>query len=144
MNRNDRMGGSNGSNGQSQNGSTLRAIDWSKVSLTPFRKNFYKTPSAVLNQSKVDIDLFLKTHEITLRGSDLPPPNMEFHDEVFPDAVMYGVKKSGFEKPTPIQAQSWPIALSGRDLVGIARTGSGKTLAYVLPAIVHISHQGKI
>lgn len=35
----------------------------------------------------------------------------------------------GFSEPTAIQAQSWPIALSGRDLVGIAHTGSGKTLA---------------
>lgn len=32
-------------------------------------------------------------------------------------------------EPTPIQAQGWPIALSGRDMVGIAQTGSGKTLA---------------
>ncbi len=34
-----------------------------------------------------------------------------------------------FEKPTAIQSQVWPVALSGRDLVGIAQTGSGKTLA---------------
>lgn len=34
-----------------------------------------------------------------------------------------------FSEPTAIQAQGWPIALSGRDLVGIAQTGSGKTLA---------------
>lgn len=63
-----------------------------------------------------------------MKGTDLPPPNLEFHDDVFPDYVMTEVKRQGFKKPTPIQAQSWPIALSGRDLVGIARTGSGKTL----------------
>uniref|UniRef100_A0A4W4FN85 RNA helicase n=1 Tax=Electrophorus electricus TaxID=8005 RepID=A0A4W4FN85_ELEEL len=40
-----------------------------------------------------------------------------------------------------IQAQGFPLALSGRDMVGIAQTGSGKTLAYLLPAIVHINHQ---
>ena len=38
-----------------------------------------------------------------------------------------------FEKPTPIQAQAIPAAMSGRDLIGIAKTGSGKTLAYLLP-----------
>lgn len=37
--------------------------------------------------------------------------------------------QQNFEKPTPIQSQVWPIALSGRDVVGIAKTGSGKTLA---------------
>lgn len=38
-------------------------------------------------------------------------------------------RKQGFADPTAIQAQGWPIALSGRDMVGIAQTGSGKTLA---------------
>ncbi len=48
---------------------------------------------------------------------------------------------AGFKNPTPIQAQSWPIALSGRDAVGIAETGSGKTLAFTLPGVVHILAQ---
>lgn len=39
------------------------------------------------------------------------------------------IRKQGFNNPTPIQAVSWPIALSGRNMVGIAQTGSGKTLA---------------
>lgn len=51
---------------------------------------------------------------------------------------------SGYDAPTAIQAQGWPIAMSGRDLVGIAQTGSGKTLAYILPAIVHINNQQPI
>ncbi len=46
-----------------------------------------------------------------------------------------------FQQPSPIQAQCLPIALSGRDLVGIAATGSGKTLAFGLPAIRHIRAQ---
>lgn len=49
--------------------------------------------------------------------------------------------KAGFTEPTPIQAQGWPMALLGRDLVGLAETGSGKTLAYLLPAVVHINAQ---
>lgn len=46
------------------------------------------------------------------------------------------MRAQGFSKPTAIQSQGWPIALSGRDLVGVAQTGSGKTLAYMLPAMV--------
>jgi superfamily II DNA/RNA helicase len=38
-------------------------------------------------------------------------------------------RKSGFEAPTAIQCQGWPIALSGCNMVGIAQTGSGKTLS---------------
>ena len=43
-----------------------------------------------------------------------------------------------FAKPTPIQMQVLPVALSGRDLVGLAKTGSGKTAAYVLPLCIHV------
>src|SRR5690554_31585 len=41
----------------------------------------------------------------------------------------------GFEKPTPIQAQSFPVIMSGTDMVGIAQTGTGKTYAYMLPIL---------
>ncbi|XP_061685148.1 probable ATP-dependent RNA helicase DDX5 isoform X2 [Syngnathoides biaculeatus] len=51
------------------------------------------------------------------------------------------IVKQNWIEPTPIQGQGWPVALSGKDMVGIAQTGSGKTLAYLLPAIVHIQHQ---
>jgi len=137
-NRNDfRKDPKRDGNGQ-QNGCNLRAIDWTTVDLTPFRKNFYKP---LMNIAQTDIDEFLRANEITLRGTELPTPNMEFHDEVFPDYVMSSVRRQGFEKPTAIQATSWPIALSGRDLVGIAKTGSGKTLAYILPSVIHINNQ---
>jgi superfamily II DNA/RNA helicase len=46
-------------------------------------------------------------------------------------------RKLGFKEPTAIQAQGWPIALSGRDMVGIAQTGSGKTLS-VSVELLHI------
>ena len=44
------------------------------------------------------------------------------------DYVMKQVRANGWKSPTPIQAQGWPIALSGLNMVGIAQTGSGKTL----------------
>ncbi|KAI2584627.1 DEAD-box helicase 5, partial [Homo sapiens] len=51
------------------------------------------------------------------------------------------IARQNFTEPTAIQAQGWPVALSGLDMVGVAQTGSGKTLSYLLPAIVHINHQ---
>ena len=41
----------------------------------------------------------------------------------------------GFDKPTPIQIEAFPVVLSGKDVVGIAQTGTGKTLAYMLPLL---------
>ncbi len=69
------------------------------------------------------------SREITVKGKNVPNPNQDFEEGNFPDFVVQEIRKQGFSEPTPIQAQGWPIALSGRDLVGIAQTGSGKTLA---------------
>ena len=57
---------------------------------------------------------------------------------------METVRNAGFVEPTPIQAQSFPICLSGFDMIGLAETGSGKTLAYMLPAIIHMLHQPEL
>ena len=47
---------------------------------------------------------------------------------------------NGFQKPSPIQAQAWPILMhKKRDIVGIAETGSGKTLAFSIPALSSMS-----
>lgn len=46
-----------------------------------------------------------------------------------PAYVMDVINKQNWTDPTPIQAQGWPLALSGNDMVGIAQTGSGKTLS---------------
>lgn len=42
---------------------------------------------------------------------------------------------------SPIQSQGWPMALLGRDMIGISATGSGKTLAFLLPGMIHINAQ---
>lgn len=44
------------------------------------------------------------------------------------------INKQNWPNPTPIQAQGWPLALSGKDMVGIAQTGSGKTLSVSNPS----------
>jgi superfamily II DNA/RNA helicase len=46
-----------------------------------------------------------------------------------------------YQHPTVIQSISWPVALSGRDMISIAKTGTGKTLGFILPAIVHTMSQ---
>lgn len=87
---------------------------------------------------------FRDEHSITLKGDIVPNPIKFFQEGNFPDYVMHGIKKQGYQEPTPIQAQGWPIAMSGKNMVGIAQTGSGNTLAYMLPAIVHINSQAPL
>ena len=63
-----------------------------------------------------------------MQGRDVPKPVMDFEEPNFPEPIYKAVVAQGFPSPTPIQAQGWPMALQGRDFVGIAHTGSGKTI----------------
>lgn len=54
---------------------------------------------------------------------------------IHPALIDHCVTVNQFLKPSPIQAQSWPIMIAKRDIVGIAETGSGKTLAFALPIL---------
>ena len=53
------------------------------------------------------------------------------------------LERQGLVKPTPIQQQSIPLILEGRDLVGLAQTGTGKTAAFSLPVLTSLYDQEK-
>ena len=110
-------------------------------SLPKFEKDFYKEHEDVTNRSSAEVDAFRAKHSMTIAGKDVPKPVETFDEAGFPRYVMDEVKAQGFPAPTAIQSQGWPMALCGRDVVGIAETGSGKTLTYCLPSIVHINAQ---
>ena len=139
-------------------------------------------------RSNQEVQAYRNEKEITLVGDEIPNPIKSFIEAGFPEYILRELRwvssqilliirywfnrdffhsKLGFKTPTSIQAQGWPIALSGKDLVGIASTGSGKTLSvsntheiyilitinsfwfrdalqYTLPALVHISQQPNI
>merc|ERR1712137_279655 len=123
-------------------GSKLRAVDWSQEQLSHFEKNFYVEHPKVTAQSAGDSDRIRSESQISIiKGHNVPKPVTEFEYASFPDYVMQSLMAAGFQAPTPIQIQGWPIALSGRDMIGIAETGSGKTLGFLLPSVVHINAQ---
>lgn len=114
---------------------------WDVSTLKPFVKNFYIPHKNSKTRDDTDIQNYRALREIFVRGSNIPNPSECFEEGSFPEYIMNELLRQGFSEPTAIQAQGWPIVLSGRDLVGIAQTGSGKTLAYMLPAAVHINNQ---
>ncbi|XP_044736386.1 ATP-dependent RNA helicase p62-like isoform X2 [Chrysoperla carnea] len=149
-NGNSRFGNSNGGGFRNSNnasggapGRALRKPDWESHKLRPFKKDFYVPHPSVLSRTKNEVEKYRDTAQITING-DAPPPITHFEEGNFPEYVMEGIRKQGYDVPTAIQAQGWPIAMSGKNMVGIAQTGSGKTLAYILPAIVHINNQQPI
>ncbi|XVF16386.1 hypothetical protein REPUB_Repub10bG0026900 [Reevesia pubescens] len=92
----------------------------------------------VAGGSNLSGDAYRRQHEITVSGDEVPLPFSSFEATGFPSEILREVHNAGFSAPTPIQAQSWPIALQGRDIVAIAKTGSGKTLGYLLPGFMHL------
>ena len=67
-----------------------------------------------------------------------PPATITFADFGLDPKIQKAVSEQGYTIPTPIQAQSIPHVLAGRDLMGAAQTGTGKTAAFVLPIIQQI------
>ena len=92
-------------------------------------------------RSDAEVAKYRAEWQMTLAGSGVPKPVETFQEANFPDYLLHEIKQAGFTSPTPIQKQGWPMALSGRDMIGVAQTGSGKTLSFVLPAILHINAQ---
>lgn len=98
--------------------------------------------------SRAEVDAWRTKSNLTVKNVDdnsdnFCPPFSQFSDAPFPGFIDESVKAFKFSAPTPIQAQSWPLILQGRDIVGIAETGSGKTLAFGYPAIMHIKEKHK-
>merc|ERR1719482_1795720 len=88
------------------------------------------------------VEATMRRFDARIEGrSPHPKPLLSFEHAGFSESIMGEIRNAAFPEPTHIQSMGWPIALSGRDMVGIAQTGSGKTLAFLLPALVHIAAQ---
>jgi len=68
---------------------------------------------------------------------------LSFKDLQLSEPVMKALASVGYEQPSPIQAQSIPPLLAGRDILGIAQTGTGKTAAFALPLLCTIDSSAK-
>lgn len=95
-----------------------------------------------LNSSETEIAEYRRIHNIEVKSST-PAPYLDINEASYPAFIQNTFQKLRFTTPTPIQAQAWPIARLGKDMVGIAQTGSGKTLGFLLPMLTHISLQNK-
>ena len=62
-----------------------------------------------------------------------------FNDFGLVEPILRALAEEKYVTPTPIQAQTVPLALQGRDVIGIAQTGTGKTAAFALPILHHLT-----
>ncbi|CAG8576295.1 1427_t:CDS:10 [Ambispora gerdemannii] len=144
----------------------LPAIDHSQIQYPEIEKYFYEEHPdiAALSEDRVHMHV---------SGADVAKPCISFAHFGFDDALLDSIIKYGYSEPTGIQKQAVPVALSGRDIIGIAKTGklvnenknfvilvlfirilddqlvvvylgSGKTAAFIWPMLVHIMDQGEL
>ena len=64
---------------------------------------------------------------------------VNFEQFSFDPRIAAGIKGAGYTVPTPIQEQAIPVALAGKDVLGLAQTGTGKTAAFVLPILQRLT-----
>ncbi|KAF2918138.1 hypothetical protein DAI22_08g035100 [Oryza sativa Japonica Group] len=119
----------------------LAIVDHSKIEYQPFRKNLYIEVKDITMMTGEEVATYRKNLELKVHGKDVPKPIKTWVQSGLTSKLLDTIKKLGFEKPMPIQAQALPIIMSGRDCIGIAKTGSGKTLAFVLPMLRHVKDQ---
>ena len=70
--------------------------------------------------------------------------DLTFNDLNLPQPILQALEKVGYEKPSPIQAESIPLLLAGHDLLGTAQTGTGKTAAFALPMLANIDADARL
>ncbi len=70
--------------------------------------------------------------------SDAHLTNVSFIDFDLPESLLQGIESTGFSRCTPIQAETLPIALAGKDVSGQAQTGTGKTAAFLIATYSHL------
>ncbi|CAO3656858.1 unnamed protein product [Mucor fragilis] len=99
-------------------------------------KTSWTPPHYIRNLTEVDHQAVRDKYHILIEGEDPVPPIRHFQDMKLPAPILKYLKEKKIEKPSPIQIQGLPVALTGRDMIGIAFTGSGKTLTFSLPLVM--------
>lgn len=88
----------------------------------------------------IDVSRFI--NKATTVVEEVYTPKHTFADFKVDVKIKENISRRGFVVPSPIQDQSIPVALEGRDLIGLANTGTGKTAAFLIPTINKILKGG--
>lgn len=101
----------------------------------------WRPPSRIRHLPKEEIVQMRRKKGINVEGENVPYLIESFAEMKFPHSILSAMKSKDIVVPTVIQMQGIPVALSGRDMIGIASTGSGKTLTFVLPIVMFCLEQ---
>ena len=127
----------------------LPRVDHGAIAYEPFRRDFWTGNALAAGSGAAPEDSgddYASLGVTVHAPPDAPPalrPLASFAHAGFAPPLLDAIARAGFARPTRVQAAVLPLALSGRDVVGVAPTGSGKTLAFVWPLVVHAIDQAR-
>lgn len=119
----------------------LDPVDHSKIVYRTMNKNCYKEHEETASMSEEMARKLRHDFNIHVSGNNVCNPCIAFGHFMFDERLLSVIRQSEFTEPTDIQKQAVPVALSGRDIVGLAETGGGKTGAFTWPMVVHVHAQ---
>ncbi len=122
----------------------LNAIDHTQQNYPPFRRKFYTEVAEIANLTQEEVDKIREDNDAIQVNKSAPKPILEWWQAGLSERIECVIRKLQWTQPSPIQKQLLPVAMSGRDCVGVAKTGSGKTAAYLLPLFRHCMDQERV
>lgn len=106
------------------------------VEYTEPMKTTWTTPRYLLEAPEAHHREMRDLHHILVEGENIPPPCVSFREMKLPRVILGELERRNIRHPSPIQMQGLPLALLGRDMIGIAFTGSGKTMVFTIPLLM--------
>jgi ATP-dependent RNA helicase DDX46/PRP5 len=122
----------------------LNAIDHAAQDYPPFRRKFYIEVAEITKLTQEEVDKIREDNDAIQVNKSAPKPILEWWQAGLSERIESVIRKLQWAQPSPIQKQLLPVAMSGRDCVGVAKTGSGKTAAYLLPLFRHCMDQERV
>lgn len=122
----------------------LARVDHDTVDYIDIEKNFYEEHADITALDDAQVQKIRAELGLHVTGHGVAKPCVSFAHFGFDQELLDAVIKAGYTEPSAIQRQAIPVAMEGRDIIGIAKTGSGKTAAFVLPMLIHIMDQQEL
>lgn len=101
----------------------------------------YSEHAEVTQMSDDQVTALRKELSIEIKGDRIPKPVTQFHHLSLPENIQHNLQEVGYSVMTPVQMQTVPAVLLGRDVLVSATTGSGKTLCFLLPLLMRLSQE---
>lgn len=111
---------------------------------SPFTAALDDNPLAQLDPNLAQVSESAPEADKAQAAEEPAATELSFAQMELPAELLKQIDKAGFTAPSPIQQQTIPLILAGRDVIGQAQTGSGKTAAFVIPTLAGLSRSGDV